>query len=84
MVEALAWIKEEVMDARTAVQQYLGGVEYPANKHQLAATAQDNDAPLNFIRILLGLSSASFSSPEDVVEELERLQEPPEHRPFGG
>ncbi len=64
------------MDARTEVQQYLEGVEYPANRHKLAGAAEANDAPVDFIKVLLGLGNVEFSGPEEVVEELERLRAP--------
>ncbi len=71
------------MDARTKVQRYLEGAEYPANRHQLAATAQDNDAPVDFVKTLTGLGNIEFSGPEEVVEELERLRDSTQHRPLG-
>ncbi len=71
------------MDARTKVQRYLEGAEYPANKQQLAATAQDNDAPVDFVKTLTGLGDVEFSGPEEVVEELDSLEDPTQHRPLG-
>ena len=77
-------IKEEIMDAKTEVQRYLDGAEYPASRNELAATAQDNDAPADFVKTLLGLGTIEFSDPEEVVEELERLRDPSQNRPLGG
>ena len=56
-------------------------VEYPANRHQLAAGPQDNDAPIDFVKVLLGLGSVEFSAPEEVIEELERLRDRGQNRP---
>ena len=45
--------------------------------------AQDNDAPVDFVKTLTGLGNIEFSGPEEVVEELERLRDPTQHRPLG-
>ncbi len=71
------------MDTRTKVQRYLDGAKYPANKQQLAATAQDNDAPVDFVKTLTGLGNVEFSGPEEVVEELDSLRDSTQHRPLG-
>lgn len=70
-------------DSRAQVQRYLEGAQYPAHKHDLASTAQDNDAPLHFIKVLRGLGDERFSSPEQVVEALDRLDDPSQHQPLG-
>ena len=65
------------MDTRAEVEQYFKEAEYPATKHELTILAREkNDAPEDFIRTLLGMNNLTFSGPEEVVEELERLRDP--------
>ena len=51
--------------------QYLDGVDYPANKEDLASVAQDNGAPDELVERLRTLGRATFSSSDEVVTELE-------------
>ena len=65
------------MDTRTEVEQYLKGAEYPATKHELAILARErNNAPHDFLSTFQGMTNLTFSNPEEVVEELERLRGP--------
>jgi len=52
-------------------RQYLEGVEYPANKEDLASAAEGNGAPEKLVERLRTLGRPSFSGPEEVVAELE-------------
>ena len=51
--------------------QYLDGVDYPANKEDLASVAQDNGAPDELVERLRTLGRPTFSSSDEVVTELE-------------
>ena len=51
--------------------QYLEGVEYPANKEELASAAEENDAPDELVERIRTLGRPSFSGPDEVVAELE-------------
>ncbi len=66
------------------VQSYLEGIEYPASQQDLLSAAKGNDAPQGFIERLEDIEKAAglgerpeFSSSEEVLEALGRL-EPPE------
>ncbi len=51
--------------------QYLEGVEYPANKEELASTAEENGAPDELVERIRTLGRPSFSGSDEVVAELE-------------
>lgn len=51
--------------------RYLGGVEYPASKGNLASAAEGNGAPEELVERIRTLGRPSFSSPDEVVAELE-------------
>lgn len=65
-------------EAEQNVRQYLKGADYPASKNELASTAKSNGAPQEFVERLVGLEHAEYSSPNEVVEALERLEKPEE------
>ena len=65
------------------IRGYLEGADYPASPQELASTAQSNDASQDLVSRLRGLSNTEFSNPEEVMEELERLQGPSQHEPLG-
>ena len=52
-------------------KQYIEGVEYPANKGELASAAEENGAPGELVERIRTLGRPSFSGPEEVVAELE-------------
>lgn len=51
-------------------QQYLEGVEYPANKEDVIVTAENNGAPESLLEMLGTLPRPEFSSSEEVMNEL--------------
>ncbi len=51
-------------------QQYLEGVDYPANKEELISAAESNGAPETMIRMLGGLSRSEYSDPEELAADL--------------
>lgn len=54
------------------VQQYLQGVDYPADKEDLISTAKSNDAPQGFIQDLEGLAEegSEYNSYAEVLQAL--------------
>jgi len=50
------------------VQNFLKGQHYPANKHDLLATAKHNQAPSEVIEVLQELKEDSFGGPQDVMK----------------
>jgi hypothetical protein len=52
------------------VQKHLKGVNYPASRDDLVATAEDNGADDELLGELRGLSKSEFSGPDDVMEAL--------------
>ena len=52
------------------VQGYLGGVDYPASKADIVATAEENDAPQEIIEALQGIDEERFEGPDEVMDAL--------------
>jgi hypothetical protein len=52
------------------VQKHLKGMNYPASRDDLVATAEENGADDDLLNQLRGLSKTSFSGPDDVMEAL--------------
>ena len=52
------------------VQKHLGGVDYPASKADIVATAEANDAPQEIIDALQQMDGDQFGGPDDVMEAL--------------
>ena len=52
------------------VQKHLGGVDYPASKDEIIATAEENDAPQEIIEALQAMEGTQFDGPDDVMEAL--------------
>ncbi len=51
-------------------RKYLEGVDYPANKEDLASTAEDNGAPEELVGMIQTMDRPEFSGLEDVIAEL--------------
>jgi hypothetical protein len=51
-------------------RKYLEGVDYPANKQELASTAEGNGAPEDLVEMIRTLDRPEFFGPEEVVAEL--------------
>lgn len=55
------------------LHQYLGGIEWPANKETVVESARSNGAPEDMLEQMRNsLSGKSFSGPEEVAENLRR------------
>ncbi len=59
-------------ESQRKVQQYLQGVDYPADKEDLISTAKSNNAPQDFIQELDGLAEegSEYNSYAEVLEAL--------------
>lgn len=51
--------------------QYLDGVDWPADKEQVADKAQSNGAPDGVVDKIKNSSTQKFSGPQDVVTALQ-------------
>ena len=60
------------MGSEQNMQQYLQGVDYPADKEGLISTAKSNDAPQDLIQELEGLveEGSEYNSYTEVLEAL--------------
>ena len=52
------------------VQKHLGGVDYPASKDEVIATAESNGAPQEIIEALQQMDGTQFDGPDEVMEAL--------------
>ena len=52
------------------VQRHLGGVDYPASKADIVATAESNDAPQEVIDALQQIDGDRFEGPDEVMGAL--------------
>jgi hypothetical protein len=52
------------------VQKHLSGVDYPASKDEVIATAESNGAPQEIIEALQRTGAAQFEGPDDVMAAL--------------
>ncbi len=58
------------LDAGTLLQ-YLPGVRFPAEKEQVASTAESNGAPQDLVEKIRGASRQRFNGPDEVLQELQ-------------
>ena len=49
------------------MRQYLQGVDYPANKEEVASAAEDKGAPGDFIDRIRGAPIERFGNPDEVM-----------------
>ena len=50
------------------VQQYIGGISFPAGKEEVASEAESNGAPQSVVDRIRNAAMEQFSGPEDVME----------------
>jgi hypothetical protein len=55
------------------LQKFLGGIDYPADKQTVVATAREHDAPGDVNEFLERLSMQRFISPNDISEAAGRI-----------
>jgi hypothetical protein len=51
--------------------QYLQGMNFPANKEEVASNAESNDAPRDVVGQIRGASTERFNSPEEVLQAVQ-------------
>jgi Protein of unknown function (DUF2795) len=52
------------------VQKHLSGIDYPAGKDEVIATAESNGAPQEIIEALQQMDETEFDGPDDVQAAL--------------
>jgi hypothetical protein len=56
----------------STLQYYLRGLEsFPAQKEEVASTAESNGAPENMVTLIRNADAESFNSPEEVMQALQ-------------
>ncbi len=56
----------------STLQYYLRGIEaFPAQKEEVASTAESNGAPENLVRQIRNADTERFDSPEEVMQALQ-------------
>lgn len=50
------------------IQKYLGGVNYPATREELANRARENGAPEDVVKFIENLSAERYETPADVMK----------------
>jgi hypothetical protein len=58
------------------VMGYFKGLNYPADKQEIIAQAEDNTAPPNVLFIIEQMEDRSYTAPEDMIEMLNGMSEP--------
>lgn len=60
-----------LMTSPIAVMKSLKGAEYPADRDDLLAVAEGNDAPEDVVEALEALDETTFDGPDEVAEALD-------------
>jgi hypothetical protein len=55
------------LDTATLLR-YLPGVNFPAEKDQVASTAEKNDAPQELVEKIRGADTQRFNTPDEVLQ----------------
>jgi hypothetical protein len=58
------------LDTQTLLQ-HLPGVRFPAEKEQVAATAERNDAPQELVQKIRNADTQQFASPDEVLQAVQ-------------
>jgi hypothetical protein len=53
------------------MQQYLQGINFPADKEEVASRAESNGAPQNFVDQVRNAATERFNSPEEVLQAVQ-------------
>ncbi len=56
------------------LQQYLAGIDYPAEKDDLIKTAKSNKAPENVMSFMNRLPERTYNRPTEVEQEFSKLK----------
>ena len=49
------------------LQQYVGGMDFPADKQEVASAAEDNGSPQSVVARIRNSATERFDSPEEVL-----------------
>jgi hypothetical protein len=55
----------------STLQHYLKGTNFPAQKEQVASTAEGNGAPQDLVTQIRNANTERFDSPDDVMQALQ-------------
>jgi len=55
----------------STLQYYLRGIEFPAEKEEVASTAESNGAPQDMVTQIRNADTDRFNSPEEVMQALQ-------------
>ncbi len=58
------------LDSATLLR-YLPGVRFPAEKEQIASTAEGNGAPQELVQQIRNASRERFNGPDEVLQEIQ-------------
>lgn len=53
------------------LQQYLGGVNFPAQKEEVASNAQSNNAPQELVQQIRNSGKDTFNSADEVLQTVQ-------------
>jgi hypothetical protein len=53
------------------MQQYLQGINFPANKEEVASSAESNGAPQDFVDQIRNAATERFNSPDEVLQAVQ-------------
>ena len=53
------------------MQDYLQGINFPANKEEVASKAESNGAPQDFVEQIRNAATERFNGPEDVLQAVQ-------------
>jgi hypothetical protein len=53
------------------VQQYIGGISFPAGKEEVASEAESNGAPQSVVDRIRNAAMEQFSGPEDILRAVQ-------------
>jgi Protein of unknown function (DUF2795) len=55
----------------STIQHYLKGINFPAEKEEVASTAESNGAPQDMVTQIRNAPTERFHSPEEVMQALQ-------------
>ncbi|MEN6617711.1 MAG: DUF2795 domain-containing protein [Syntrophorhabdus sp.] len=61
------------MASPAAVENYLKGIDFPANKKKLLQQARDNDAPSDVMKTIERLPDQQYNSPIDISKAMKDM-----------
>ncbi len=52
------------------MQQYLQGINFPAQKDEVASQAESNGAPQDFVQQIRNAATERFNGPQEVLQQV--------------